>query len=382
MEKIKVLELIDGGFLGGGQTNVLSIARNIDGGRFDITVAAKGGGGFEEECAKYAIPFIALDMPKMLRTKYLKQLQLIYDSEKFDIIHTHGGVAGFYGRTLKKHNPQLKCVHTIHGIHYIHSHSFIKRSVSKTIEQYLVQFTDKTICVSETDRILAAKYKIADPYKTVVIPNGIDITKFANLKKDTELLSSLGLNEDNFIIGNVSRFDVQKNQKLVIQAAYYLTKKYPQMRFVFVGGGEMLAQMRQLAREANLDGFIIFAGEQSNVRDYYSIFDLFVFPTFWEGMPYVLLEAMAARLPIVCSKLPNLLEIVKPNRSALMIDPRNMDDLFQKISAMYSNNDLRETLAQNAMIESTQYDESELIPRIAEVYKEVFAEISSEVPAS
>jgi glycosyltransferase involved in cell wall biosynthesis len=88
-------------------------------------------------------------------------------------------------------------------------------------------------------------------------------------------------------------------------------------------------------------------------------------------MPYVLLEAMASRLPVICSSLPNLLEVVKPNYSALTISPNNMDDLFQKTSALYQNAELRERLAQNAMIESTQYDESELIPRVGDVYEEV-----------
>jgi glycosyltransferase involved in cell wall biosynthesis len=373
VNKIKVLELIDGGFLGGGQTNVLSIARTLDKSVFDISIAARGGGAFEEECAKENVSFTPVDMPKMLRTKYLKYIQLLYNADEFDIIHTHGGVAGFYGRTLKKHNPALKCVHTIHGIHYIHSGSFFKKNLSKTIEQYLVQFTDKTICVSETDRRLAIEYKIAPKDKTIVIPNGINVSKFSNLKKNYELISSLGLSKKNFIVGNVSRFDVQKNQKLVLQAAYFLTKKYPEMRFIFVGVGDLLERMRQLVRESNLEEFIIFAGECSNVQDYYSIFDAFVFPTYWEGMPYVLIEAMAARLPIICSNLPNLLEVIKPNYSALTINPDNMDDLFQKISVLYNNRELRETLAQNAMIESTQYDEAEMIPKIAEVYREVMA---------
>lgn len=372
MNKIKVLELIDGGFLGGGQTNVLSIARNLDKDKFDVSIAARGGGAFEDEAANYDIPFTPIEMPKLLRTKYLKYLELLYASEKFDLIHTHGGVAGFYGRTLKKHNPGLKCVHTIHGIHYIHSNSFFTRNLSKTIEQYLVQFTDKTICVSKTDLKSAIEYKIADRYKTVVIPNGINISKYSNQKKNFELIARLGLNEHNFIIGNVSRFDVQKNQRLIIQTAYFLIRKYPEMRFVFVGGGKYLRQMKDLARNSKLDDYIIFAGEKASLPDYYSTFDIFVFPTLWEGMPYVLLEAMASRLPVICSDIPNLLEIIRPDYSALTINPNDMDDLFRKVSALYRDKELREIIAQNAMIESTQYDESELIPKIQDVYEEVF----------
>ena len=371
MAKFKILQLIDGGFLGGGQTNVLSIAQYADKALYDISIAAAGGGKFEEEAKKCNTKFHPLELPKMMRTKYLKPLQELYDVNKYDLIHTHGGVAGFYGRILKKHNPALKCVHTIHGIHYINSGNLLRKKVSRSIEQYLVQFTDRTICETHNDFLTAVKNRIADRTKTDIIPNGINTGKFANLKKNTQLMKSLGLDENNFIIGNISRFDEQKNQKLILQTAYFLVKKYPRMRFIFVGDGKSLRNMQDLARESQLEDFVIFTGEQENLTDYYSIFDIFVFPSFWEGMPYVLLEAMASRLPIICSRLPNLLEVIKPDHSALTIDPRDMDDLFRKISALYQNADLRAEIAQNAMIDSTQYDVSETVPQIENIYSEL-----------
>lgn len=371
MNKIKILQLIDGGFLGGGQANVLSIARNINKTKFEVSIAAKGGGLFETKAAECGISFTPLDMPKMLRTKYLKYLEMIYEAEQFDLIHTHGGVAGFYGRTLKKHNPELKCVHTIHGLHYLNSNDYFRKNISKTIEQYMLQFTDRTICETHNDYLQAVKNRIAGRDNTVIIPNGINISNFANLKKNMPLLKSLGLNQGNFIIGNISRFDEQKNQKLILQAAYFLVKKFPDMRFVFVGSGKFSNQMKDLARESKLEDYVIFTGEQTNLSDYYSIFDVFVFPSFWEGMPFVLLEAMASRLPIICSNIPNMLEVIKPNYSALTIDPNDMDDLFQKISVLYQNSALREKISQNAMIESTQYDESEIVPQVQRVYEEV-----------
>ncbi|MBE2226627.1 MAG: glycosyltransferase [Ignavibacteria bacterium] len=371
MEKFKILQLIDGGFLGGGQTNVLSIAMNADSGTFDISIAARGGEKFEEEVQKSNITFHPLELPKVMRTKYLKPLQELYDENRYDLIHTHGGVAGFYGRILKKHNPGLKCVHTIHGIHYINSGNIFRKSLSRSIEQYLVQFTDRTICETHNDFLTAVKNRIADRAKTDIIPNGINTGTYANLKKNSALMQQLGLNENNFIVGNISRFDEQKNQKLILQTAYFLIRKYPQIRFIFVGAGKNLKNMQDLARESKLEDFVIFAGEQENLKDYYSIFDIFVFPSLWEGMPYVLLEAMASRLPIICSYLPNLLEVIKPDHSALIIDPRDMDDLFRKISALYQNSELREELAQNAMIESTQYDVTETVPQIEQIYREL-----------
>jgi len=371
MEKIKVLELIDGGFLGGGQTNVISIIRNLDRDIFDITVVAKGEGKFEQEVHKCDTNFYPLNMPKVLRHKYFKKLQQLYNNEKFHIVHSHGGVGGFYGRLLKKHNPEIKSVHTIHGIHYINVDSFFVRNTSKSIEQYLVQFTDRTICVTYHDLNTAIKNKIADINRVSVIPNGIDIKRYGRKEKKLGLLMDLGFDENNFIVGNISRFDIQKNQKLIIQAAYYLLKKFPDIRFVLVGDGKYYKRMKQYARDANLEQYIVFTGEQDNPSDYYSIFDVFVLPSLWEGMPYVLLEAMASKLPIICSNIPNHLEVIKNNHSALTINPYEMENLFHKVSILYNNKELRKSLSENAYDEVRKFDEVKTANEIAIVYKEV-----------
>jgi glycosyltransferase EpsD len=307
----------------------------------------------------------------MLRHKYFKKLQELYNRENFHIVHSHGGVGGFYGRLLKKHNPEIKSVHTIHGIHYINIDSFFVRNTSKSIEQYLVQFTDQTICETYNDLNTAIKNKIADINKIRVIPNGIDITQFGKKEKKIGLLMDLGFDENNFIVGNISRFDVQKNQKLIIQSAYYLVKKFPEMRFVLVGDGKYFKRMKQYARDANLDQFIAFTGEQQNISDYYSIFDIFVFPSLWEGMPYVLLQAMASKLPVVCSNIPNHLEVIKNNQSALTINPYEADDLFHKISVLYNNKELRQLLGENAYTDVQKFDEKHTNREIERLYKEV-----------
>ena len=368
MERIKILQLTESGCFGGNQTKILSLLKNIDREKFQMAVAAKGGHSFEAEVHLHKIPFYNIELPKVLRTRYLNHLQEIHNIEHFDIVHSHGSVAGFYGRTLKKHNPGIKSVHSIHGIHYLNNPNIILRNVSKSVEQYLVQYTDMTVCENQSDYKIGIENRIIDSEKTVVISNGIDITKFVNRKKNTELMYTLGLNENHFVIGNVSRFDVQKNQMILIQAAYYLVRKYPQMRFVFVGDGHTLKTMKQFAKDSNLENYIVFTGEVEEAADYYPLFDIFILPSMWDGMPYALLEAIASRLPVICSKLGNNLEIIKNNYSALTINSREMDDIFQKISVLYQNRELREKIAQNALIESTQYDETETVRKFGEVY--------------
>ncbi|RPI17931.1 MAG: glycosyltransferase family 1 protein [Ignavibacteriae bacterium] len=370
MDKIKVLEIIDGGFLGGGQTNILSIIKGLDKEKYDVAVAAEGGGKFEKAVKESCIKFYPIKMPKVLRQRHFRHLEHLYDIKRFDIVHSHGGVAGFYGRLLKKHHRELKSVHTIHGIHYINNRFWIK-NISKTIEQYLVQFTDMTICVSLTDMKVAFENRIADSAKTVVIQNGINIPDYKYEGKNQKLMNELGLNENNFIIGNISRFDIQKNQKLLIQAAYYLSRNCPEMKFVLVGDGKCFKEMKEYAMEANLKDVVIFTGEREDKKDFYSIFDIFILPSLWEGLPYVLLEAMASRLPVICSNIPNHLEIVKNNYSAFLVNPFEMDELFQRVSVLYHNKDIRDKLAANAYEAVLQYDEKDMVRKIEKIYEEV-----------
>jgi len=371
MDKIKVLELISSGGYASPCSQIISILKNVDRDKFHISVASSGRGILEKEVEREGDAFYSLELPKILRTRFLKHLKALYIRERFDIIHSYESVGGFYGRLLKKHFPEIKSIHNIHGIKYLNKERFFDRNISKSIEQYLVQFTDMTICETMHDMKVAFENRIANPQKTVVVHNGIDIAKFSRSSTNFGLLKDLGLSPDNFIVGNVSTFDFQKNQKLIIQASYYLSKKYPNMRFVLVGDGKYLKQMKNYARDSHLEDVVIFAGARENVVDFYSLFDVFVLPSFWEGMPNVLLEAMAAKLPIVCSNLPNHLEIIQNNISAFTINPYEMDDLYQRIKVLYENQDIRKKLGENACEAVQKYNESDFTDKIEKIYREV-----------
>jgi glycosyltransferase EpsD len=369
--KIKILELLSDGGYGSPRAQILSLLRHADRDRFQISVAAHGKEILEKDVRSSGFSFYDLDLPKVLRSRFLSRLQNLYFKERFDIVHSYGAIGGFYGRLLKKHEPSVKCVHTIHGINYLNKERFFQKNISKTIEQYLVQFTDMTICESLNEMKIAFENKIANPKNTIVVNPGVDIRKFSANSTNIELLNEMGLNPGDFIIGNVSRFEIQKNQKLIIQASYYLSKKYPEMKFVLVGDGKYFKQMKSYARDSRLEDVVIFTGERENIVDYYSIFDVFVLPSFWEGVPSVLLEAMASKLPIVCSNLANHLEIIKNNISAFTINPYEMEDLFHRIKVLYENAELRNKLSENAFEDVQNFDEKDHVKKILKVYTEV-----------
>jgi glycosyltransferase involved in cell wall biosynthesis len=371
---IKVLELIDGNFIGGGQVHTLSVAKGLDKSKFNPVIAAMGGGEFENAVLNEGISFKDIYQPKVLRKKYLNPLIEYCKEEKFDILHSHGGVSGFYGRLVKKYYPEIKVIHSIHGLHYINARNIFKKYVSRTIEHYLVQYTDYTICETKQDFGNAEKIKVLNPERAAIIPNGINLRKYGNLqRKNPDFLKSFGFQGDDFIVGNISRFDVQKNQNLIIKAASSLINTYPKMKFILVGKGSLLNQSKKLADSLNLGNSLIFTGEQFNLSDYYSIFDVFVFPTFWEGMPYVLLEAMASRLPIICSDIPSLNEVIEDGKSALTINPGSKSDLIEKLVRLYDDRNLMNEISFNAHEAVKNYSEYFTIKKIEELYQEVMS---------
>lgn len=354
---IKVLELIDGGFLGGGQTHILSLVKCLDKNIFDATLAASGKGEFKNAVGKNGYKFIEIELPKFYKSKYLNDLDRIVRENAIEIIHSHGGVAGMYARFYKKKFGSVKVIHTIHGIHYINSANYFKKIVSLSVEQYLVSFTDKFICVSKSDYETALKNKIINPGKTSVIKNGIDLKKYFRKPIDKNLLAGLTLNGREFIIGNISRFDFQKNQRFILSSAEFILEKYPEVKILFAGDGKLLNECMQMAEKQIHKNRIIFTGEVSNPEDYYSLFDIYVFPSLWEGLSISLLEAMASSNCILASNIPSNRELLKNNLNGYIFNVNSKNDFLIKLEKLIEDEKLRRSLSEQAFKDSGNYSD-------------------------
>ena len=366
---IKVLELIDGGFLGGGQTHLLSIANNINRKIYNITICASPEGEFKNVVLNSNHRFIDINLPKIYRSSCLKNLLKITENNNFNLIHSHGGVAGVYARFLKKKLSSIKVIHTFHGIHYINSKNIFRKYFSKKIEQHLVPYTDKFICVSDHDFQTAIENKITDGEKTVVIKNGIDTKKFSGKEKDKELMTLLGINNKNIIIGNISRFDYQKNQRFLIHSFKEVLIKNPEVKLLLVGDGTYLNECKILAKNLGISEQTIFTGEIPDVENYYPLIDIFVFPSLWEGLSIGLLEAMSSGRCIIASDITSNRELIKNNFNGILFTLQDESNLINIIDNLITDKLKRNELSKNAEKEAKNYDEKEMIIKIENIYK-------------
>jgi len=348
MKKIKVLQMIDKPFLGGGQINLLSLAKSLDPQLFDISVCTSGQGPLVDALQRDNIPCFCLSFSKRLRRRTLDDIAALLRTHRFDLLHTHGGVAGFYGRlaSRKESSPRI-VVHTLHGIHYLYYRNILLKKLYVLQERYLSRYTDAVIFVSEADQMKGTRLRLVPPGKQVLIKNGIDFSEYElRAGKDQENMQ----NEKTIhypLVGCVARLHRQKGIRYLLKAVDYMRRAFPEVKVWIVGGGPQKAKMDYLEKRLDLSSHVVFLGEREDVPQLVSQFDVFVLPSLWEGLPYSLLEAAALGKPVVASDIGGIREIIRHEQTGLLVPPRKPLFLSDAIVRLLRDRAFASRLGQN-----------------------------------
>ncbi len=323
MKRLRVLEMIDKPSLGGGQAVLLALARNLDRGRFDVSVCAGGGGPLEEEVRALGLNYLQARFEKKPSSLSGRALVRLLAAGRFDILHTHGGIAGLFGRRAAKKAGIPVVVHTLHGIHYLHYRNPILRRLYISLERAMSAGTSAVVCVSEADLAAARRHRLAPADRLRLVRNGV-----ASFGPDSEAerLRRIGelrrhLTSQSSLIGTVARLHRQKGVEYFIRAAPAVLKKHPEATFVVVGGGPWEARIKAETARLGLGDRMILAGERTDALDWLSLFDVFVLPSLWEGLPLVLIEAAILGRPIVATDIDGSREIIRDGETGLLVPP-------------------------------------------------------------
>jgi glycosyltransferase involved in cell wall biosynthesis len=335
MKKIKILQMIDQPFLGGGQINLLSLAKNLDKEKFEVFVCSGEEGPLVDEVRKNNLTYFPVAFSKKLNRKTVKDLIPVLRDNKIDILHTHGGVAGFYGRWAARKCRLPVIIHTLHGIHYLHYRNFLLKWIYVLLERYFSRFTDALIFVSDADREKGKRFKLAPEEKMVVVKNGIDLSSRELQKKlESEIEKNrrdLGLQSSQPIVGTVARLHRQKGITYLLKAAKRICQAFPEIKILIVGGGPLRSKLEREAQRLGLEDVVWFMGKREDVTKFLSIFDIFVLPSLWEGLPYVLMEAAALGKTVVATDIDGVREVIENGKTGILVPPRNPESLAQAV---------------------------------------------------
>lgn len=386
VKKPKIIYLITQSELGGAQENVLNLAMGFKD-KYDVLVAAgpDGDGKFFKRLADNGIRWQKLRWLRRSATNPLTdiagfcQILSLFIKERPNLVHLHSSKAGFLGSLAGK-LAGIKVIYTVHGAIFAASFSKIARTFFFCLEKFSAYFKDKIICVSANDKKLWLKYKAAPENKLIVIHNGINLkTDFLSRQEAREYLASQSANffealrgsgENLKIIGTIANFFPEKGLPYSVEAADILVnkKKIKNIIFAIMGDGPERLLLEETLKERGLTDKLILLGSVANPFRYLKAFDIFVLPSIKEGLPYAILWAMAAGLPIIASHVGGLPEMITNNANGFLLFPRDTDGLAKKIMELLDNPALCQKFAFNSQQKIKEFSLEKMVAETEKVY--------------
>jgi len=293
---------------------------------------------------------------------YPFKLASLIKKQNIRIIHAHNATAWFYA-TWASILSGVPIVYTEHD------RSFPTPLRLKYFHYFFGKHAAAVIAVSKAVKENLEKYEHIKNVK--VIYNGIDpdLFKPASIEEKVLKKRELGLNENDFVLGNVGRMDYLKNQRILIEVLSELKKIFPQIKLILVGGGEEEQNLKYLAIKRGIENDVIFLGQRSDVNQILKAFDIFVFPSLTEGLPLVVIEAMATGLPVVASYVGGIPELVVHGETGFLVSPTSKEEIKEAIIKLLNNPELRKEMGQ---IARKRFEAHFSLPQMVQKYMEVY----------
>ncbi len=351
----------------GLETFIMNMYRNIDTLEicFDFLCTLEKTGEYDEEIKElggqiYYMPLVTSGgiVRHLNNFKIMKQTFKQYVS-RYDVLHIHNYHA------FDSYLAALPAIQAGFRKVIVHSHSTnaeFHPLLHKMAQPLLNKLpVTRLACSQAAGKWLFGKGNIE------VISNGIDIEKFKydeNIRKEYRKL--LGL-EGNYVLGHVGRFEYVKNQKFLCEIIKQLAEYIPNIKLVFVGDGCDRENIETLSHDLGVKEKILFLGTRSDVNYIYQAFDVFVFPSFFEGVPLSIVEAETSGLPCVLS-----LGVPKEIDYAMNVYHEDINDSLawvDRIYRIYEEKDADRSLGETT-IRKAGYDVKESCEKLSRVYKD------------
>ncbi len=341
--------------LGGLQQVVITLCRTINRELFDVSVLClREKGEFTGEVEKLGIPVYLLPQtPSGVDYFAFIKVARLLRKHRIDIVHTHNTqpmIDGVIGSLLAG-------VRTI--IHTDHARSFPDKKRYMVAEWFLSHFVFRVVGVSEHTAYNLHRYERISTKKIAVIYNGIDAairTLSVDLqKKRTEL----GIEGNGPVIGLGVRLSQQKGISFLLDAMPRIVEQYSGITLVIAGSGYLENELKEKTATLNLQRNVIFGGLRTDMQEVIRLFDCYVLPSLWEGLPMVLLEALAIGCPIVATDVGGNSSVIHSGVNGILVKPEDPTALADAVISILSDPAMQRKYSENGQrIFNTKFEAS------------------------
>lgn len=319
-----------------------------------------------EEAMKYITNVNIFPCNGKMDIKTILSLRKFIEINKIDVIHSHGYKANFYGvmALVSKEIPHVATCHNWLSTNH-------KMKLYEWIDKKMLNKFDKIVAVSDdVERKILRSGVNRD--KVLKIKNGINTEKYSEQNARSSIRAEFGIKDQSILIGSIGRLDRNKGLDYLIKAAKKLITEFNNLLFMIVGDGSSKQELLDEVDELGMRERIIFTGFRNDIPSILSAIDIFVLPSLMEGLPMVLLEAMASEKPIVATRVGDIPLVLKNNESGILINQRDEDELAAAIRFLVENKSYSRFIAEKGLERvRNEYSSKQMARRYREVYNDV-----------
>lgn len=371
MQKIRVLECIRQGKVGGGESHLLSLVENLDKSQFEPVVLSFTDGPMIDRLQQMGVESYVIFTEKPFDvTKWGRVKDLLKES-RVDLVHAHGTRA-CSNVLWAAQSLGIPVVYTVHGWSFHEEQRPAVRLMRTWGEKYLTSRTKVNITVSNAN--LETGKKHIDGFRAVQVNHGIDQEKFSPARSFKDIRAELGIGKDIILVLFIARFTVQKQPLSMIRAFLNARRQFPGMHLLMVGDGDQKEEGLRLAEESGeAAGHITFQPFRPDVPDILAAADIFVLPSLWEGLPIGLLEAMSMGKAVIASDVDGTGEVMRHGENGWLVKKDNLvDNLAAALVRLATDEEQRRRFSQKAMeTVSKQFSLSVMAHTVENIYKNV-----------
>lgn len=343
---VRILQLVQGLEIGGLEQMVITLIERLDMARFKPAVCCFDVlGTLAIRLTTKGIPVDLLPRKPGVDLSYSLRLARFLRKKQIDILHLHNPTALFYGTLAGRIARTPGIIYTEHG------RDFSSSWKVKLANRLLSVLVNEVVAVAERGKTYLISEEGFSGNRIKLIYNGIDAHRFdsrAYRGKRREILATLGLNPGGPIVGVVARLDPIKNHSNLLNAMVTVSQRVPGVVLLVIGDGPLRDELEQRVQELKLGGAVKFLGARSDVPELLSILDLFVLPSYSEGLSLTLIEACAAGKPIVATNVGGNSEVVEHGANGLLVPSDNSHALAEAIIRILTDKEYTRRMGQIA----------------------------------
>ncbi|MBI4683240.1 MAG: glycosyltransferase family 4 protein [Nitrospirae bacterium] len=323
---------------GGQQNRVLTESVGLDKRGHKVIIACRPGSVLSQKAKQAGIKVYEMDMVKGAYLSNIPKLINIIKEEGVDLLSTHSSVDSWAGGLAAKYS----------GRRLIRFRQNLYPVGRGPLAWFIYSIPDRIIANSNACRNVLTKCGV-NREKIVIIPDSVDIQRFDPvIPVNEDLRAELGISPETLIIGNTSTFTEVKGQIYLLQAFNIINKKFP---CILMFAGDLKEPFRSQHLSYVNEEFrdkVIFLVHKEDIPRVLKTIDIYVFPSYLEGLGTALLEAMAMERPVAVSDIPTFREFIEDKVNGVFFKVKNTEDLAEKVVSLLNDKELREKLGKNA----------------------------------